>query len=196
MNKGPHERQTFSFLVLCGGAGTRMGGRDKPLLPWGTATMVDAVLASVPSEVPKLISANRNLERYGQRGRVVTDADTKLEAQSPLTGILSGLLACDTEWLLVAPGDTPRLQPHWYAPLLAAAGAGTAPAYVVHDGTRQQHLHVLLARSLTDNLSAYLGSGSIAAWRWLESVGAQPITVEPADMFVNINTPDELGGSG
>ncbi len=192
MNKGPHERQAFTFLVLCGGAGTRMGGRDKPLLPWGTTTMVDAVLASVPANVPKLISANRNLDSYGKRGRVVTDAETNLEVPSPLTGILSGLLACDTEWLLVAPGDTPRLQPDWYAPLLAAAGAGAAPAYVVHDGTRQQHLHVLLARSLTNDLSAYLGRGGIAAWRWLEAVGAQAITVEPADMFVNINTPQAL----
>ncbi len=190
MSKPADPRQAMSFLVLCGGAGSRMGGQDKPLLPWADHTMVDAVLASVPGEVPKLISANRNLSRYAQRARVVTDADTGLDIASPLTGILSGLLACDTEWLLVAPGDTPRLLPGWHEPLLDAADG--ADALVAHDGSRQQHLHLLLRCRVLSSLRSYLRGGEVAAWRWLATVGARAVDVRPAGMFANVNTPENL----
>ena len=61
----------LTFLVLCGGAGRRMGGADKPLTPWRGTPMVDHVLASVPPAIPRLISANRNIDAYGRRAPVV-----------------------------------------------------------------------------------------------------------------------------
>ena len=49
-----------------------MNGSDKPLLSWHGKPLLDHLLASVPTEVGRLISANRNLDEYAHRGRVLT----------------------------------------------------------------------------------------------------------------------------
>ncbi|MFP6815599.1 MAG: NTP transferase domain-containing protein, partial [Pseudomonadales bacterium] len=66
------EPAAITAIVLCGGRGSRMGGRDKPLLEYRdrpiVAHVVDPLTGSV---VSVLISANRNEQRYRRYGTVV-----------------------------------------------------------------------------------------------------------------------------
>ena len=75
-------KSDISAVVLCGGQARRFERIDKPLAvfygPRGQLPMVDYMLASLLDELPVMISANRNLEQYAQRGRVLPDADTQL----------------------------------------------------------------------------------------------------------------------
>ena len=168
-----------------------MEGADKPLLPWQNRPMVDWILDSLPPEADVLISANRNIEAYTARAEVVQDSTEYAAYASPLVGIFSGLVAMQTRWLLVCPGDTPGLTDHWWHGLLADPGPDGA---VIHDGNRQQHLHLLLNRSLAESLGAYLASGRFEAWRWLETLQLKTNTPTDADQFRNINTLQELNG--
>lgn len=177
----------ITLLVLCGGQGTRMGGQDKPLLSWHNKPMVDHVLSSVPSSMPKLISANRNLGHYQIRGQVVTDQG--INGSGPLAGVLAGLYACQTDWLLVAPGDAPLLPTHWWQTLMQAADGHTAA--VLHDQNRQQHLHLLLNRpACTPSLDAFLATGQYQVYRWLQQV--EPVQAHVPEQIMNINTAAEL----
>ena len=106
----------ITALILCGGAATRMGGLDKPLQMTEKAglvlPMLDHVIATLPANAPRLISANRSLDAYALRGCVITDGEQK--GSGPLLGVLAGLRSAQTEWLLVCPGDMPYLEQGWH----------------------------------------------------------------------------------
>ena len=181
-------QHNVTFLVLCGGAGTRVEGKDKPLLGWQGVPMVDNVLASVPTELPKLISANRNLNAYAKRGEVVTDST--LPGRGPLVGILAGLSACTTAWLLVAPGDTPALPAGWWQHMIAAVNEET-PNVVAHDASRQQNLHLLLhVESVRDNLNSFLQQNRHQVHLWLDTISHSNAVFDQT--FNNINRLDQI----
>ena len=181
-----------TFLILCGGAGSRMAGRDKPLLEFHGKPMLDHVLASAPDHMPRLISANRNLDQYQQRAGIVTDQAHSINgASGPLMGIYAGLCTATTTWLLVAPGDTPCLADGWWRVMQRASG-GTRNV-VAHDGQRQQRLHLLLHRKqVIVSLRDYLSAGHHQVYAWLESVDLVQAQFDTPDAFRNINTEQDL----
>ena len=208
----PAEPDNTTLLVLCGGRGTRMGGVDKPLLTWRGRMLVEHVLDSVPADMPRLISANRNQALYQRFAPVAHDApvlaDTAIQP-GPLVGVLSAWwrvnrdLAPDpsgtgsgayvtTPWLLVSPGDTPALAPDWWATMMHSANVQGCSAVVAHDGTRQQHLHLLLHRNVAESLQLYLRSGASAVFRWLSSLDTARAEFTDAEQFRNMNRPDDL----
>ncbi|MEM9620178.1 MAG: NTP transferase domain-containing protein [Pseudomonadota bacterium] len=186
-----------TFAVLCGGEGRRMGGKDKPLLNWRDQPMIDHVLSSVPSQLPKLLSANRNLEQYARRGKVIRDSQVQLPGRvkpGPLTGVLSLLQHCTTEWILIAPGDTPALPSQWWQVMLDVATANLHHV-VAHDGQRQQHLHLLLHNSAQAALLDFLGASRFQVFLWLQELQPAIAQFDDAAAFRNINYPDELNNS-
>ena len=178
-----------------------MGGQDKPLMTWGERSMVEHVLASVPSTMPKLISANRNVEAYGELAPVIEDQ--KLLSQcgvqpGPLVGVLAGLQRLHTEadyaqeWLLVCPGDTPCLADDWWEVMQTTAKEHQSQLVVAHDGERQQHLHMLVHKCLVGALSEYLHNSQVAVFRWLELNQATTANFSAPAAFRNINQPEDL----
>jgi molybdopterin-guanine dinucleotide biosynthesis protein A len=172
-------------LVLCGGAGSRLGGVDKPLEPWRGKPLVEYAIESVSDAAARLISANRNLERYRRYGAVFTDEQVHIKGTGPLLGIYGGLERATTDWLLVMPGDTPLLERDWYRPMLDPSTKNAA--VVAHDGDRQQHLHLLLHASIAPTLAAYLGEGEFAVFRFLERVDAFVVPFDDGAQFKNFN---------
>ena len=186
MNLKP-QLQDISLLVLCGGEGRRMNGQDKPLLEWQSKPMVDWVLSSVPTGMPKLISDNRNLEDYGTRAQVVTDKPGY--GVGPLVGILAGLQHATTTWVLTAPGDVPALPKNWWQHMMN--GVVTQSSVVARDVERQQHLHLLLHRyTCSNSLNAYLQQGHHQVYKWVDQL--KPNIAQFDTAFHNINTPEDL----
>jgi len=181
------------FLTLCGGQGMRVEGKDKPLLLWQGMAMVDHVLSSVPRDMRKLISANRNLTTYAQRGPLLLDADAQIDFEAqpgPLRGVLAGLLAlsqdAEREWLLVAPGDTPKLPEDWWRHMMRQVRPGTDA--VVACVTEQQHnLHILLRQGVLKSLTDYMRAGNYAVYLWLETLSLERAMFDDAGGFDNIN---------
>lgn len=190
------ETEQISALVLCGGKGQRFDGADKPLEifngPEGPGTMVDYVIRRLPQGVERFISANRNSSQYARRGMVLTDVETGLSSQSPLVGIYAGLRACRTPWLLICPGDMPRLLPSWYEPLLMEAATAARPR-VLHDGVRLQSLLCLVPKTLASNLATFVKDGGFSVKQWHAQVDALSIPVsEDPTAFANINIRADL----
>ena len=175
-----------------------MGGRDKPLLPWRGEPMIDQILSLIPTEMPVLISANRNLSEYAKRGLVITDEEVTSnnhrpqgpQLQGPLVGVLAGLTHSQTEWLLVTPGDTPNLPNNWWQEMFDASNS--KDNVVAHDGSRQQHLHLLLHETVLASLNDYLNNGHYQVYRWLETICVQHALFDDASRFENINQPQDL----
>lgn len=189
-----NEANEITGLVLAGGRGTRMGGRDKGLELLHGRPMVEHVLSQlVPQVKTVLINANRNIDRYREFGfDVVPDADDSFSG--PLAGVLAGLRRCKTRWMMTVPCDTPILAPGLVSRLFQALeDQPDAPlAYPMTDG--QSHpVFMLLKTSLLESLSTALESGERKIDRWARSAGL--IEVDFSDQawaFDNINSPQEL----
>lgn len=176
-------------MVLAGGEGRRMGGRDKGLEPFAGLPLFAHTAARLEGQVAELlISANRNLDAYRLFGRVISDAESGF--QGPLMGIYSGLRAANTPWLLIAPCDTPLLPDNLVARMLA--GIQSADIAVAFDG---QHLHptvALIRTTLADDLQAALKSGERKIQRWYARHNMRRVDMSDCpDAFANLNTAEE-----
>jgi len=184
-------------LVLAGGRGTRMGGVDKGLQPHRGLPLARHALERLRPQVGALlVNANRHLDTYRAWGvGVVTDAQA--DFAGPLAGMLAGLEAAQTPWLVTVPCDTPGFPADLVARLAAAAqaeGADLALAATREaDGSLQpQPVFCLLRTALAPSLRAFLGAGQRKIDRWTAQHRGATVVFDDAGAFFNANTLDEL----
>lgn len=190
-------------VILCGGDARRMSGADKPLLLLDALPLVAHVHARLAPQVTRvLVSANRTHDVYAAYGDAVVSDDTP--AAGPLAGLSAALRAVQskssdaTPYLFACPGDAPFLDRHLVSRLARAMADSEADIAVPHDGTRSQHLFLLLRTtgqpaSGESSVQAYLDAGKRSVHGWLDT--QQVVRVDAADIadsFVNINTPQDL----
>ena len=180
-------------LVLAGGRARRMAGRDKGLIELAGRPMVHWVVQRlVPQTASVLISANRNVERYADLGfEVIRDVDDGF--LGPLAGISAGLTQTATPWLVTVPCDAPLLADNLVVRLSAAVSEKGAGIAVAHDGNRLQPVFSLIHRDLAPDLVDFLYTGGRKIDLWLDRHVWAPVDFsDRPDMFLNINTPEEL----
>ncbi|WP_108444478.1 molybdenum cofactor guanylyltransferase MobA [Halomonas denitrificans] len=187
-------REALTGMILAGGQGRRMGGRDKGLEPFAGRPLVAHVRERLAGRVAEvLINANRNVERYRPLAdRVVSDAEGGY--QGPLMGIYSGLKAASTPWLIVTPCDTPALPLDLVERLVAGIGEkeGEHDIAVAFDGERLHPVVALIRTSLADDLAAALAEGERKIDRWYaRHVWCRVHVSDCPDAFANLNTDDE-----
>ncbi len=191
-------RDDLTGLILAGGQGRRMGGRDKGLEPFAGRPLVAHVRERLAGRVTEvLINANRNAEAYAPLAdRVIQDAEGGF--QGPLMGIYSGLRAARTPWLLVAPCDTPALPrdlvDRMVERLVAAVckNEGECDIAVAFDGERLHPVVALIRTALVDDLAAALADGERKIDRWYARHAWCRVDVSDCpDAFANLNTDDE-----
>lgn len=171
MNRLTANTPDYAVAVLAGGRGSRLGGVDKGLMPAGGQTAVERVLAAIPAEVPRVIIANRNLDRY-RRFALPVRQDPWPDYRGPLAGILAALYATSTPWVQILPCDALSLPPTLCGVLRRAAVVANAPAAFPLCGNREQYACCIIRRDLTRSLEQALENGERRLGRWLSSVGA------------------------
>lgn len=182
-------------LVLAGGRGMRMGGRNKGLLRFNHRALVQNSIDLLRGSCDEvLISANRDLVQYRDFGlRVITDCSPWIDI-GPLGGLASVYrqLPSEVETLQLLPCDVPFMRPHVIDKLDGAMRRAWVPVYAQHD----DHWHPLVSRwpvSALAGLEAYLeAASSYAVFRWLKRQNAQPVHFANAAPFININDPTTL----
>ena len=186
------ERSDITGLILCGGAGSRFDGRDKPLEEFDGSPIVARVRERlVPQVGHVVISCNRNFDAYARWGDPIVADETP--DRGPLEGILAGMNNAETSYLFACPGDAPFLPPGLVALLTTASCRDDAEIAVPHDGTQRQHLFMLIRRSLAPALREYLSAGgrSVHGFVDVRRVAVVEAAFE-ADAFVNVNRPADL----
>lgn len=187
-------REALTGMILAGGQGRRMGGRDKGLEPFAGRPLVEHVRARLAGRVAEvLINANRNVERYRPLADHVVN-DVEEGYQGPLMGIYSGLRAATTPWLVVAPCDTPALPEDLVDRLVTGLGAPQEgyDIAVAFDGERLHPVVALIRTDLADDLAAALADGERKIDRWYARHAWCRVDVSDCpDAFANLNTDDE-----
>ncbi len=137
-----------------------------------------------------MINANRNLACYRQSGQPVI-TDTLADYPGPLAGMLAGLQAARTEWVVFAPCDVPVFP----ADLVSCLWQGKqeAAAAFACGGGRDHPAFALLNRALIPALEIFLAQGERKVMLFFARVGAVRVMF-PAGQgaFLNLNTPQDL----
>lgn len=175
--------------MLAGGAGRRMGGAKaatplagRPLAAWpadALAAVCDrvAVVCKPDTELPEI----DGVERW----------DEPAEPRHPLAGIVHALERAGAA-VLVCAADMPFVTPDACRSLLAAAGAGGAPAAVAVAGGVLQPVFGVYAPAALDTLAAAPPGAALT-----EPVEAlRPVRVAlPPPLVRSVDTPEELAAA-
>lgn len=187
-------KNAYDALILAGGRGARLGGKDKGWIMWGGLPLVEHALAalgkqgSTPARI--LISANRNVDAYQQTGHTVV-IDERPDFMGPLAGIEAGLMRCKKNNLLVIPCDAPHLPADLFEKLqLALTDHPNAVAAYAVTSESAQPLCCLLKPSVAGVLGKQLDAGHAAVQTWLETLDAISVRFDNATAFANFNTPE------
>jgi len=162
-------RDNITGLILAGGAGRRVGGQDKGLLPWHGKPLVSHVSERLAMQTGQLlISCNRNLEAYQKLG-FPTLEDSRSGFQGPLAGIEAARDYVKTDYLAVVACDTPSLPEDLIMRLCVPfSDTTTAEPQITyaHDGQREQYLFSVIDTRCLKNLTEFLERGERAVHYW------------------------------
>jgi molybdopterin-guanine dinucleotide biosynthesis protein A len=183
-------------LILAGGRGTRMGTVDKGLQQFRGAPMAMHVMMRLSPQVDRImINANQNLGPYEGFG-VPVWPDQMPDFAGPLAGLQTGMVHCETEYLVTAPCDSPFLPTDLVQRLARALEANDADVAIAVTGegeTRQPHpVFCLTKAALLPHLTQYLQQGGRKFEKWYASLKSVEVHFDDEDAFRNINTLDDL----
>lgn len=183
-------------LILAGGEGRRMGGRDKAFLSLGGRSLIAHVISRVAPQTPSLaISANGEAARFADFSLPVLSDPARFFGMGPLAGILAGLVwaeASGKRGVVSLPVDAPFLPLDIVARLAAAE---PLPSYA-HAGGRAQNATAYWPTSLRGELEDFLASGAkpkIADFAAL--YGANAVEFADPAAFDNLNRPEDLAAA-
>jgi molybdopterin-guanine dinucleotide biosynthesis protein A len=147
-----------------------------------------------------LISANRHPDVYATLGApfgAAIVADTLPGFPGPLAGLLAGLRASATPYLLSAPCDSPWLPADLAARLAHAldgnqADIATAVTVAANGNTSLHPVFALLRTGLADDLAAFLAAGERKVRAWYARHSTVEVVFTDERAFYNANSLQEL----
>ena len=183
-------------VILAGGRGTRMGGRDKPLLTLGGRLLVAHVADRLAPQVAALaVSANGDPARFAGLALPVLP-DSEPGFLGPLAGLLAGL-----DWaaglgagaVISAAADTPFLPEDLVTRLRRSAGNGHP--VIAATGSDLHPTCGLWPVALRGALRDALRDGERRVRTWALARGAATASFPDAAAFFNVNTPEDLASA-
>tara|TARA_A100001391_G_scaffold133052_2_gene92072 strand:- start:1214 stop:1768 length:555 start_codon:yes stop_codon:yes gene_type:complete len=178
----------YTLLILAGGEGRRMGGRDKGLVEVDGQPLVDHLLAAVAPPGPVVISANRNLDAYRRRAGTVVP-DRRDDYCGPMAGLEAGLAACGDGPVLCLPCDL--LAPPAALPGLLLEGLDPGRVRIIEDQRGPQPLCLgLYGGRWVPSITGYLDQGGRSVRGWLERVPHEVVRLQGRLENRNRLTPD------
>jgi molybdenum cofactor guanylyltransferase len=176
-------------FVLSGGISSRMG-RDKALLPYGGATLIEHVARAVERAAGSAVLVGRPELYRALPYPVLADL---VPGQGPLGGVETALQYSTAAWNLIVACDMPGIMSEFLETVLAAA-TGEPEADVVApagpDG-RIQPLCAVYHRRCLEPITEMLGRGVRSMRDAVAGLNATLLPVPSADPFRNLNAPED-----
>lgn len=188
----PAALPSCSILILAGGRGQRMGGRDKGLVPWRGEPLIAHIHRVVRGLSDDLvISCNRNQDAYAAYAdRCVGDAEA--DYPGPLAGVIAGLKVVRHPWVVVLACDSPRVDQALIDGLRGLAARHDSAAMVRQGGYWQPMFSVLPTRLLPRLEQAWqAGERSLQRALSRESLEGLECAVDD-ERLGNFNSPEWL----
>jgi molybdenum cofactor guanylyltransferase len=182
-------------VIQAGGKSTRMGGDPKALMELGGRPIVARVLDIVRQVTERVLLVTNTPDLYAFLGLPMVP-DVFPEGGS-LGGIYSGLRAAPGDAAFTVACDMPFLSEP--VARLVLARAGEADVVAPRIGEQWETLHACYGKACLAPMERRLREGRLRITGFFEEVRVLAITEaevaavgDPARVFMNINTPDEL----
>jgi molybdenum cofactor guanylyltransferase len=183
----------ITVVILAGGKGRRMGGKDKGLVNYQSQPLIAHVLEAISKQAAKIvINANRNRDAYAVYGYPVVE-DSLSDFQGPLAGFLACMASVSSDYILTMPCDGPLIAPDYLQRMLQAMQSTSCDIAIATDGERMQPVYALIPVELKDSLQKYLSAGDRKIDLWYKQHQIELVDFSDQKiMFTNINSPADL----
>lgn len=191
-------RNDITGLILAGGEGRRVSGKDKGLLSYKGSSLIELQIAWLAPQVKGLlISANRNIDQYKEFNNLVLQDQTRHHGSSqfngPLNGVLEALQNCATEWLFVQPIDVPNLPDNLidrlHKKIFTQQHDTSVNCYYLRTTQREHYLSMLIHRCCLPKLDAFLAENNRRVKDFHAMIGSISIDLNlDEDAFKNLNS--------
>jgi molybdopterin-guanine dinucleotide biosynthesis protein A len=193
------ERAAIAGLILAGGRGRRLGGRDKALLQLAGQPLLAHVAARLgPQVAPLLVSANGDPARFAGFGLPVVP-DQAADFAGPLAGLSAAMAYLGAHHptvghLLSVPTDCPFLPGDLAARLETCQRESGAGVVSARSGGRDHPTIALWSLTLHDAVREALARGQNGVMAFISRQPHASVAwgVAPHDPFLNINTAADL----
>jgi molybdopterin-guanine dinucleotide biosynthesis protein A len=185
-------KNEISAVILAGGMGSRMGGKDKGLIEFRNLPLISYTASVAKDRASQIfISANRSLEDYSKYGKVIED---DLEGyQGPLAGISKALKVCTSNYLLVLPCDSPMIDVTLIDSLIERMESSECDICVTHDGQRMHATFALMKSNLNESLDQFLAEGGRKMALWYRQQQTERVNVSShLELLTNLNSPEDF----
>lgn len=186
--------EDITAIILSGGQGTRMDGKDKGLVNYQGLPLIEHVINRIAPQVKDLvINCNRNFDVYGAYGfPLACDSDspnTPPRFEGPLAGIQAGLTKIKTKAAIIVPCDSPEIPEDLVKRLLFKLNKGNSTAATPFDGKRIQALFSLITMATQKPLDDYLNAGQRKVDVFFLQLKIETVDFsDSASHFLNLNT--------
>lgn len=182
-----------SILLLAGGQGRRMGGRDKGLITWRDKPFIEHLYGLVrPLTDDVIVSCNRNHEQYKRYADRLVE-DEQQDFPGPYAGIRAGLAVAKHQYLLVIPCDMPLLDRALLYRLRQAAAVSSGAPVMVRQGEQLEPLLCCIPTGHAQVFEQHWQEGQRSPRRTMAELRAGALQCEADDpRLANLNTPDLL----
>jgi molybdopterin-guanine dinucleotide biosynthesis protein len=188
-------------VILAGGKGRRMGGKDKALIPLLDRPLLSYVLESISGHVaPIALNINTNLDKFSEFGYEIIEDPIKGHL-GPLAGILAALnwaRQLNQKWVMTLPCDTPFLPKNIVKEMIKLKNKELDVDLVVAQSKGYNHPVIALWKSdLNLKLEKALNEGIRKIDIFTSSlkvayVDFDKINNDNFDPFTNLNSPLDL----
>jgi len=185
-------KHNVTAVILAGGKGRRMDGKDKGLVELENRPLIEYVIDAIKPQVETIIlNANRNRAQYSSYGYPVV-SDALADHQGPLAGFICAMKSSTTSHIVTLPCDGPFLPGDLVERLTASLTDDNAEIAVAHDGDRMQTVYSLIPITLANSLDAFLDSGERKTELWYRQhrIALADFSDCP-EAFRNINTAEQ-----
>ena len=178
---------SIGLLILAGGKSGRMG-REKSTLLLGDKTFSQHIAEAMGEYQEKLFSTNG---AEVPEGFIAVPDDPDLKWNGPAAGIISGLEAAESQWLMVVPCDAPNVDGEVTETLWKVAETLKAPAPVLAKNSGGiEPLIALYPKCVVDIMRQRLESGTRKVLDVIEDTGYVLVPMND-EKLVNINWPKD-----
>jgi len=184
-----HVKEKFSCIILAGGEGKRVDGRDKGLINYKNKPLTQHVIDAVEPQTHEIIiSANRNLEKYKELGyKVISDSVNGFKG--PLSGMAATLPYCSNDHVLVVPCDMPHLPQDIIERLTFNTLTNTINVVAINN---KLQIVFLLHKKILPSVTLSLEKNERRLMQWVKSQQPEVVNFQDADAFLNYNTSADL----
>lgn len=180
-------------VILAGGRGRRMGGRDKAFVTLAGRPMISHVIDRFGPQLGHLaINSNGDPSLFTTPQPILTDSID--DHPGPLAGILAAMdwaRTLKSDWVVTVATDTPFLPLNLVDRLIRAQNASRAPIVLAETPSGVEPVVGLWYTQLANPLRGSIQTGTRKVTDFTEEKDAVS-AVFAAEDFFNVNTPEDL----